>query len=75
MEKGIYDRDRRFFAPYYRQVGLNVYTIETSDCEHYLELGFDDVKNAFEYYYETYNDDRPIILAGFSQGADMCSRL
>lgn len=75
MEKEIYDFDSRFFAPYYRQVGLNVYSMETSDREEYLELAFDDVENAFEYYYENCNDGRPIILAGFSQGADMCIRL
>lgn len=75
MEKEIYDRDSRFFAPYYRQAGLNVYTMETRDREQYLEFAFNDVKNAFEYYYETCNDGRPIILAGFSQGADMCIRL
>lgn len=75
MEKEIYDRDSRFFAPYYRQVGLNVYAMETSDREQYLELAFGDVKNAFAYYYETCNDGKPIILVGFSQGADMCIRL
>ena len=75
MEKEIYDHDSRFFAPYYRQVGLNVYSMETSDREQYLELAFDDVKNAFEYYYENCNDGRPMILVGFSQGADMCIRL
>ena len=75
MEKGIYDCDSRFFAPYYRQAGLNVYAMETGDREQYLELAFDDVKNAFEYYYENRNEGRPIILAGFSQGADMCIRL
>ena len=75
MEKKIYDYDSRFFAPYYRQVGLNVYSMETSDREQYLELAFDDVKNAFEYYYENCNDGRPIVLVGFSQGADMCIRL
>ena len=75
MEKEIYDRDSRFFAPNYRQAGLNVYAMETSDREQYLELAFDDVKNAFEYCYKTCNNGRPIILAGFSQGADMCIRL
>ena len=75
MEREIYDHDSRFFAPYYRQVGLNVYSMKTSDREQYLTLAFDDVKNAFEYYYENCNDGRPIILAGFSQGADMCIRL
>lgn len=75
MEKGIYDPESRFFAPYYRQAGLNVYTMEISEREQYLALAFDDVRNAFEYYYENCNDGRPIILAGFSQGADMCIRL
>lgn len=75
MEKEIYDRNSRFFAPYYRQVGLNVYSMETGDREKYLELAFDDVKNAFGYYYKNCNDGRPIILVGFSQGADMCIRL
>ena len=27
MEKGIYDADSRFFAPYYRQAWLQVYTM------------------------------------------------
>ncbi len=75
MEKGIYDHDSRFFAPYYRQAGLNAYAMDISGREQYLKLAFADVKNAFEYYYKTCNDGRPIILVGFSQGADMCIRL
>lgn len=75
MEKEIYDSDSRFFSPYYRQVGLNVYSMEADEREQYLKLAFDDVKNAFEYYYDNCNEGRPIILAGFSQGADMCIRL
>lgn len=75
MEKGIYDHDSRFFAPYYQQAGLNVYEMESGDREQYLGLAFDDVKAAFEYYYENCNNGRPMILAGFSQGADMCIRL
>jgi hypothetical protein len=75
MEKGIYDADCRFFAPYYRQVGLSVYQMDVQDREQYLEIAYEDVKQAFEYYLENYNDGRPIVLAGFSQGADMCIRL
>lgn len=30
IEKGIYDADCRFFAPYYRQAGLNVYEMESA---------------------------------------------
>ena len=80
MEKGIYDQDgtaedNRFFAPYYQQIGLNVYELPAEAREPYLEIAYRDVEAAFEYYLEHYNDGRPIILAGFSQGADMCIRL
>ena len=75
MEKGIYDEDARFFAPYYRQVGLNVYELPAEEQETYLSIAYEDVKDAFTYYLEHYNGDRPIILAGFSQGADMSIRL
>lgn len=75
MEKGIYDEDTRFFAPYYSQAGLNAYTLDIDDREEYLEIAYEDIRDAFEYYMENYNDGNPIILAGFSQGADLCIRL
>ncbi len=75
MEKGIYDEESRFFAPYYRQVGLNVYAMDEALQERYLATAYADVKAAFIYYLETENRGRPIILAGFSQGAEMCLRL
>lgn len=75
MEKGIYDGECRFFAPYYRQVALNVYEMDLADREKYLEIGYEDIKQAFEYYMEHYNDGQPVVLAGFSQGADLCIRL
>ena len=80
MEKGIYDQDgtaedNRFFAPYYQQIGLNVYELPEAEREPYLEIAYADVKAAFEYYLAHYNNGRPIILAGFSQGADLCIRL
>ena len=75
MEKGIYDGESRFFAPYYRQAGLNAYELDSADREQYLRIAYEDVKLAFEYYLEHYNSGRPIVLAGFSQGADLSIRL
>lgn len=75
MEKGIYDEECRFFAPYYRQAALNVYEMEIADREPYMEIAYEDVKEAFEYYMEHYNNGNPIVLAGFSQGADLSIRL
>lgn len=75
MEKGIYEDECRMFAPYYRQAGLEVYQLDKAEREQYLETAYNDVKEAFLYYFENLNDNRPYILAGFSQGADMTLRL
>ncbi|MDD4847874.1 MAG: DUF3089 domain-containing protein [Bacteroidales bacterium] len=75
MEKGIYDDNARFFAPYYRQARLNVYKLSAKEREQYLALAYSDIKKAFSYYLKNCNEGRPIILAGFSQGADLCIRL
>lgn len=75
MEKGIYDSENRFFAPYYRQAGLNAYELPAEEREQYLAAAYEDVKDAFLYYMEHYNNGQPIILSGFSQGADLSIRL
>lgn len=79
MQKAIYDGSLaenkcRFFAPYYRQQALSVYA-DSTKSQQCLAMAFEDVKAAFEYYMDNYNQGRPIIIAGFSQGADMCIRL
>lgn len=75
MEKGIYDDNCRFFAPYYSQISDKSYKLDISSREKYLRIAYQDVKEAFLYYLENYNNGRPIVLAGFSQGADMSYRL
>lgn len=75
MEKGIYDGSANFFAPYYRQVGLNAYTMDPAEAEPYFDLAYDDVARAFDVYMEDYNQGRPFVLAGFSQGSEMLLRL
>ena len=71
MEKGIYDDECSFYAPYYRQAALSVYELSEEEGSQYFDIAYDDLSDAFSYYLEEYNDGRPIILAGFSQGADM----
>ncbi|MBR0376423.1 MAG: DUF3089 domain-containing protein [Firmicutes bacterium] len=75
MERGLYEESARLFAPYYRQASMKVYSLEPEAREPYLELAYRDVSAAFASYLEQENGGRPIILAGFSQGADMCYRL
>ncbi len=75
MERGIYEEDCRMYAPYYRQAAMKVYGLEREEWEQYMEAAYDDVSEAFSWYLKNENQGRPIILAGFSQGADMCYRL
>ena len=75
MERGIYEDSARLFAPYYRQAAMKVYSLEEGERERYLDMAYRDVSAAFAWYLEHENNGRPILLAGFSQGADMCYRL
>lgn len=69
------EESARMYAPYYRQAAMKVYALEEAEREPYLSLAYEDVSAAFAWYLENENQGRPIILAGFSQGADMCYRL
>ena len=75
MERGIYEYNTRMFAPYYRQAAMKIYDLSPEEREPYLELAYGDVSAAFSWYLENKNEGRPIVLAGFSQGADMCYRI
>ena len=75
MEKGIYDDSARFFAPYYRQYGMTVGQLSREERERLENLAFSDLKAAFETYMAEDNGGRPILLAGFSQGAQHAIRL
>lgn len=75
MERGIYEGACRMFAPYYRQASLSAYEAQGETLENALALAYEDVDAAFTDYLNHRNDGRPIVLAGFSQGADLCLRL
>lgn len=57
-----------FYCPYYRQISLNVWMDGEEAVEELFPLSMEDVKGAFDYYLEHYNQGRPFVLAGFSQG-------
>ena len=75
MERGIYEETTRMYAPYYRQAAMKVYSLGDEEREPFLAAAYEDISAAFSWYLENENDGRPIVLAGFSQGADMCYRL
>ena len=73
MERGIYDASCTMYAPYYRQISLAAYKLPPREQEQYLQVAYEDVRAAFQAYLKQSN--KPVVLAGFSQGADMCIRL
>ena len=75
MEKGIYEESGRLYSPYYRQMSMNAYKLPVSEREKALEVAYGDVSAAFRWYLENENHGRGLILAGFSQGSQMCLEL
>ena len=75
MERGIYEGATKMYAPYYRQMTFPVYSLSEEEMMPYFDIAYSDVAAAFEYYMENYNNGRPLILAGFSQGSQLLVRL
>ena len=75
MERGIYEENTRLYAPYYRQMAIKAYNLSEDLRTPYFDIAYSDIKEAFSYYLTNENHGRPIILAGFSQGAQMCLKI
>jgi hypothetical protein len=72
----IFNGAGKVYAPRYRQAHLNCfYTKKTKDASEALELAYEDVKAAFQYYLQHYNNGRPFIIATHSQGTFHGKRL
>ncbi len=63
----VFNEMGRVYAPRYRQATYKSFT-DSTDGPKALAFAYQDVKAAFEYYMEHYNQGRPIIIAGHSQG-------
>ncbi len=69
-QASVFNGSARIYSPYYRQAHLYAfYTSNKSDAKNALDLAYEDVKAAFEYYLKHYNQGRPIIIASHSQGS------
>lgn len=65
------------YVPYYRQAHLRVFreTFWKNGGQEAYEMAYNDIKIAFEAYLNNFNNGRPIIIAGHSQGAGHAKRL
>lgn len=71
MEKGIYEDNLRMYSPYYAQASFKAYELSNEERKPYIQIAYQDVSEAFAYYLEHYNNGRPIVLFGYSQGAEL----
>lgn len=74
-QASVFNQHCRIFAPRYRQAHISAFFINNDDTKAVLDTAYCDIKRAFEFYLEHYNNNRPIIIAGHSQGAMMGERL
>lgn len=75
-QASVFNKYCRVFAPRYRQANLDAfYTKNKETADAALDTAYEDVKKAFEFYLEHYNNGRPIIIASHSQGTWHAGRL
>ena len=67
----------KVYAPRYRQATLASFFPDSREGSggQALDLAYDDLQRAFDYFLQHYNQGRPFILAGHSQGALHLKRL
>ena len=65
------------YVPHYRQAHIRVFreSFWLNGGEQAYELAYNDVRNAFKIFLEKYNNNKPIILAGHSQGAGHAKKI
>lgn len=75
-QASVFNNQCRVFAPRYRQAQIkNFFIKEKEAAAKAFALAYEDVKKSFIYYMEHWNNGRPIIIAGHSQGSLMAEML
>jgi len=73
-EATVFNESCRIYAPRYRQATLYSF-IDTVNGQEAIDFAYLDVKTAFQYYLDHYNNGRPLIIASHSQGTYHAIRL
>ncbi len=69
-QASVFESSANVFAPYYRQMSTNVNMdgVELATDTKEFKQGAIDIQDAFNYYINNFNEGRPFIIAGHSQG-------
>lgn len=71
---GVFKGRCNLFAPRYRQASIAVLSLNEETRNNYSRIGLEDMATAFAYYMAHYNQGRPVIFAGHSQGSNLILR-
>ena len=75
-QASAFNEGNRVFAPRYRQAHYrSFFTTEREKAELAFELAYTDIKKAFNWYLDNFNQQRPLIIAAHSQGTLHAARL
>jgi len=75
-QASVFNGSGKIYAPRYREAHISAYySGKEKDSQMALDLAYSDVRNAFQYYLDHWNQGRPIIIASHSQGTTHAIRL
>ncbi|GMM94112.1 DUF3089 domain-containing protein [Qipengyuania sp. MTN3-11] len=57
------------WAPRYRQAAVGAFLTDRPEAQMAIDAAFADVRDAFRFFLDSIDPDKPIVLAGHSQGA------
>ncbi len=67
-EATVFNGSAKIYAPRYRQATFFAFLEGGNNSRKSLELAYEDVERAFQFYLDNYNNGRPFFIAGHSQG-------
>ena len=75
-QASVFNQHARIYAPRFREANYSAYFFKDSLAAiAAFDLAYEDVRTAFEYYMNNFNNGRPIIIASHSQGTTHALRL
>ena len=75
-QASVFNAQCRIFAPRYRQAHIyNFFKKDKEEAAKAFDLAYEDIRKAFLFYLENWNNKRPIIIASHSQGSLLAERL
>ena len=75
-QASVFNEQCRVFSPRYRQAHIrNFFSKDTVRSHMAFQVAYADIKTAFQYYLEHFNNGKPIIIASHSQGSMMAEQL